>query len=86
MGTASFDSARAMLRACMCAAGPEPMMADAAFAVAQEPAWSPWRDTALWLLGEAHLLAGHLDEARALLAEASAVAAAIRQRRYGRHL
>jgi LuxR family transcriptional regulator, maltose regulon positive regulatory protein len=76
-GSASFDSARAMVRATMCAAGPGPMMADAAFAVAQEPAWSPWRDTALWLLGEAHLLAGHLDQARAALAEASTAAAAI---------
>ena len=73
-GSASFDSARAMVRAAMCASGPEPMMADAAFAVAQEPAWSPWRAEALWVLGEAHLLAGHLDEARAVLAEASAAA------------
>jgi LuxR family maltose regulon positive regulatory protein len=70
-GSASFDSARAVLRAAMCASGPEPMMADAAFAVAQEPAWSPWRAGALWVLGEAHLLAGHLDEARAVLAESS---------------
>src|SRR5215471_6599731 len=75
-GSVSFDSARAMLRAAMCANGPEAMLADAAFAVAQEPAWSPWRDTALWLLGEAHLLAGHLDQARSALAEASEVAAA----------
>ena len=73
-GSASFESARAIVRAVMCAAGPEPMMADAAFAVAQEPAWSPWRPDALWVLGEAHLLAGHLDEARAVLAEASAAA------------
>jgi LuxR family maltose regulon positive regulatory protein len=65
-GSASFDSARAMLRAVMCASGPEPMMADATFAVAQEPTSSPWRDTALWLLAEAHLLAGGLDEAGAL--------------------
>ena len=74
-GSASFDSARAMLRAGMCAAGPEQMMADAAFAVAQEPAWSPYRDTALWLLGEAHRLAGRTSEARSLLDEASATAA-----------
>jgi LuxR family transcriptional regulator, maltose regulon positive regulatory protein len=74
-GAASFDSARALLRAAMCASGPERMMADAAYCVAQEPAWSPWRDTALWLLAEAHLLAGHLDEARALFAEASTAAA-----------
>jgi LuxR family transcriptional regulator, maltose regulon positive regulatory protein len=74
-GSASFDSARAMLRSAMCASGPEPMMADAAFTVAQEPAWSPWRAEALWALGEAQLLAGQLDEARATLAEAAAAAA-----------
>jgi LuxR family transcriptional regulator, maltose regulon positive regulatory protein len=75
-GTASFDSARAMLRAAMCTAGPGSMIADASFAVAQEHTWSAWRDNALWLLGEAHLLAGHLDEARPLFTEASAIAAA----------
>jgi LuxR family maltose regulon positive regulatory protein len=74
-GSASFDSARALLRAGMCADGPEQMMADAAFAVAQEPLSSPWRDTALWALAQAHLLAGHLEEARASFAEASAIAA-----------
>ena len=74
-GTASFDSARAQLRAGMCAAGPEQMMADAAFSLTQEPAWSPWRDSALWMLAEAHLLAGDVDEARALFAEASIAAA-----------
>jgi LuxR family maltose regulon positive regulatory protein len=74
-GAASFDSGRAQLRAGMCANGPEQMMADAAFSLAQEPAWSPWHDQALWLLAEAHLLAGQLDEARALFAEASTAAA-----------
>jgi LuxR family transcriptional regulator, maltose regulon positive regulatory protein len=74
-GTASFESARALMRAGMCATGPESMMADAAFAVAHEPAWSLYRDSALWLLAEAHLLAGHLDPARALFADASATAA-----------
>ncbi|MGE5132984.1 MAG: LuxR C-terminal-related transcriptional regulator [Gemmatimonadota bacterium] len=73
-GTASFDSSRAMLRAFMCAAGPERMAADATRAVAQEPAWSPYHDVALWLLGEAYLLTDRLDEARALFAEASAAA------------
>ena len=76
-GTASFDSGRAQLRAGMCASGPERMMADAAFSLAQEPAWSLWRDQALWLLAEAHLLVGQLDEARALFAEASTAAARI---------
>ena len=76
-GSASFDSAKAMLRAAMCARGPESMMADAAFAVAHEPASSPWHDTALWLLAEADLLAGRVDEAQAAFAEASAAAATI---------
>ena len=62
-GSASFASARAMLRAVMCAAGPEQMLADAAFAVGAEPPWSPWRDTALLLLAEADLLAGDPEQA-----------------------
>jgi LuxR family maltose regulon positive regulatory protein len=74
-GSASFESARAMVRSAMCADGPETMMADAAFAVAQERDGSPWHAEALWLLGEARLLAGQLDEARVVLGEASAAAA-----------
>ena len=76
-GAASFDSARALLRAGMCASGPEQMMADAAYCVAQEPTWSPYHDSTLWVLGEARLLAGHLDKARALFAEASTAAAGV---------
>ncbi|HET9779231.1 MAG TPA: LuxR C-terminal-related transcriptional regulator [Propionibacteriaceae bacterium] len=73
-GTASFDSARAMLRVIMCPAGPEQAMADASFAVAAEPPWSPWRDQALCLRGEAHLLAGDVDQAEVWFAESSALA------------
>ena len=76
-GSASFESARAMLRAGLCASGPEQMAADAAFAASHEPAWSPWRADALWMLGEAHLLAGHACEARAAFAEGSATAATL---------
>ena len=76
-GTASFESARAMLRAAVCAAGPEQMMTDASFAVAQEPPWSVWRDTALCFLAEAHLLSGNVDQATALFAESSTLAAAM---------
>ena len=76
-GTASFDSARAMFRAVLCAAGPEQMMTDASFAVAQEPPWSVWRDTALCFLAEAHLLTGDVDQASAFFAESSTVAAAM---------
>jgi LuxR family transcriptional regulator, maltose regulon positive regulatory protein len=74
-GAASFDSARALLRAGLCASGPEQMLADAAFSLAQEPAWSPWRDTALWLLAESHLLAGRPNEAREAFGAASTAAA-----------
>jgi LuxR family maltose regulon positive regulatory protein len=76
-GSASFESARAMVRVAMCAWGPEQMMTDAAFAVAQEPAWGRWRAEALYGLGEAHLLAGHLEKARGLLTEALAAAVRI---------
>jgi LuxR family maltose regulon positive regulatory protein len=68
--SASFESIRAMVRTVLCAGGPEQMMVDAAFAVAQEPVSSSWRSEALWALGEAHLLAGHLDEARSTFTEA----------------
>ena len=74
-GSASFESARAMLRAVLCRDGPESMMQDARFAVAQEREWSPWRDTALWLLGEAHLLAGEREDAAACFVESSEYAA-----------
>jgi LuxR family maltose regulon positive regulatory protein len=74
-GTASFASARAMLRVIMCPSGPEQAMADASFAVAEEPPWSPWRDQALTLCGEAHLLAGDVKQADAWFAEASILAA-----------
>ena len=73
-GSASFESARAMLRAIMCASGPEQAMADASLAVSQEPSWSVWRDQALALAGEAHLLSGDPGRAEALFSE-SVVAA-----------
>jgi LuxR family maltose regulon positive regulatory protein len=74
-GSASFDSARAMLRAVMCPAGPAQLMADASFAVAHEPPWSPWRDAALLLCAEAHLLTGDVDRAAVLFKESSVLAA-----------
>lgn len=76
-GSASFNSARAMLRAAMCSAGPEQMMTEARVAVDEEPAWSPWRDTALVLLAEAHLLAGDREQAADLFAETASLGAAL---------
>ncbi len=84
-GTASFESGRAMLRAVMAAAGPEQAMSDASVAVAQEPPWSVWRDQALYLSGEAHLLAGDVDRAGALFAESAARGSHARQRRCARY-
>ena len=76
-GSASFDSARAMVQGMMCRAGPERMMQDASFALSQEPATSPWRDSALLECAEAALLAGAEDQASALFAEASPLARAM---------
>ena len=76
-GSASFESARAMLRAIMCPAGIDQMMADTSLAVEQEPPWSPWRDVAVALRAEALLLSGDTENARVMFTEASAVAAAL---------
>lgn len=71
----AFESARAMVRAAMCADGWERVLADGRLAVESEPAWSPWRDQALHLLGSGLLLAGEPNEARAAFVESSACAA-----------
>jgi LuxR family maltose regulon positive regulatory protein len=75
-GSASFGSGRGMLRSIMCPAGPEQALTDAALAVTEEPPWSPWRDQALCLSAEAHLLVGEIEEAVVLFSESVAVAAA----------
>jgi LuxR family maltose regulon positive regulatory protein len=64
-----------MLRAVMSADGPAVMTRDAELAVGEEPAWSPWRDSALYLLAEARLLTGDLEEAMTLLAESASLGA-----------
>ena len=76
-GSASFASARAMLRAAICASGPEAMQSDAAVALSEEPSWSPWRDTALCVGAEALLLVGEPEQAAAMFRETSSVAAAL---------
>ena len=75
-GSASFASARSMLRSVMCAGGPERAKADAEFAVESEPTWSPWRDQAYVLLGEALLLTGEREAATAAFAQCSTTARA----------
>jgi LuxR family maltose regulon positive regulatory protein len=76
-GSASFDSARAMVLAAMCRSGPQQMVTDAELAIAQEPSSSPWRDTALLVGGEAQLLVGDEDRAADLFAETSTLARAM---------
>jgi LuxR family maltose regulon positive regulatory protein len=76
-GTASFESARAMLRSMMCPAGPRQAMIDATLAVTAEPPWSSWRDQALVMSAEAHLLVGEVEQAVAQFTESSAMAATI---------
>lgn len=72
-GSASFESARAMLRSAMCAQGPERAMQDARIATEQEEPWSVWRYLAVYLEGEAHLLAGDRDRAVALFEESASL-------------
>jgi len=77
LGAASYESERAMLQAIMARRGPSDVLAKATYAVSQESLDSPWRPTALWLLGSAHVLLGDLDAADAafdatVAAEASA--------------
>lgn len=74
-GSASFESARAMLRTLLCAGGPDRMLSDASFAVEAEPPWSPWLDTAMYLCAEACLLVGDATRAAELFAAAAEMAA-----------
>jgi LuxR family maltose regulon positive regulatory protein len=73
-GTASFASARAMMRAFRCPAGARRSLSDAEYTLAHEPPWSPWRDLALAVGGEALLINGDSAGAEARFSEASAIA------------
>ena len=73
-GTVSFESGRAILRACMVRRGPDDAMVNAAYAVGLEPPGSPWRDLALWMLATARLMQGEADGADGTLADAVAAA------------
>jgi LuxR family maltose regulon positive regulatory protein len=75
-GSASFASARAMLRALMVRHGPQDALDNAAYAASAEPPGSPWRSQSLWLLGSARLLVDDVVAADAAFAES--VEAAVR--------
>jgi LuxR family transcriptional regulator, maltose regulon positive regulatory protein len=70
----SIDGWRALLRAKLCHHGVRQMRADAELALTLIPVDSLWRAPATLLLGISHLLAGDLDVADDLLAEAVEVA------------
>jgi LuxR family maltose regulon positive regulatory protein len=69
-GAASFESARAMLRAVMVRRGPDDANANAAFAVAAEGSGSPWRTLACEALALSHVLRGEASRADEVLAAA----------------
>ena len=69
-GSASFESARAMLRAVMVRRGPDDARENATLAAAAEGPGSPWRTLALELLASAHLMCGDATAADTVLANA----------------
>ena len=70
-GSASIDSWRAVLRAARCQGGAVKMHADAALAVQTLARWSPLRPSALLFYALSQWLAGEVDEADDLLADAA---------------
>jgi LuxR family maltose regulon positive regulatory protein len=73
-GTPSIEPWTAILRAMMCRAGKDEMRHDAARALAGLAEGSPWRPTALMLLGVGQLLEGETVAADEILAEAHTAA------------
>lgn len=71
-GSASFESQRAMLRAMMVRHGPHDALANALAAAAAERVGSPWRSTALGVVGAAHRMLGRMDEAAVAFAQGRA--------------
>ena len=69
-GAASFESARAMLRAAMVRRGPDDAVENAASAVAAEGPGSPWRTLACEVLALGHIMRGEASTADEVLAAA----------------
>jgi LuxR family transcriptional regulator, maltose regulon positive regulatory protein len=69
-GTASFESARAMLQAAMMRDGPDAAVANASFALHAEGTGSPWRSFAGDALALALMARGDNGDAETVLAEA----------------
>ena len=73
---ASFEAGRALVRASLCANGPEDMLRNTEFAVRQAPPGSPWHGPALYLRGEARLLNADRPSAERDLRDAADASAA----------
>lgn len=73
-GSASFESGRSMLRAIMCAHGPQQARSEVEFALAHESQFSLWRAQSLYLAGECELMLGNPEAAEGFFTEASQVA------------
>lgn len=69
-----FLSLRAMLRAAMCREGVRSAVSEAAFAVALQDSWSPWREQALKIQGTALFMNGDVIAAREAFTAASLLA------------
>ncbi len=52
----AFEAGRALVRASLCATGPEDMLRNTDFAMLHAPSGTPWHGPALYLRGEARLL------------------------------
>jgi LuxR family transcriptional regulator, maltose regulon positive regulatory protein len=70
-GGSSNDGWTALLQAALCRDGAERMRTDAEIALALVPTGSVWRPTVYLMLGISHLLAGDLDSADRVLADAA---------------
>jgi LuxR family maltose regulon positive regulatory protein len=82
LGTASFESARAILRAAMMRGGPDDAVANATLAVAVEGPGSPWRTLACAALALGHVLRGDASTADEVLATAVRSASASESQPY----
>ncbi len=69
-GSSAARPAISLIRAAMCADGPERMLSDAETALAGLPADSQWRPWALVMHGSAHVVLGEGERGDAILAEA----------------
>ncbi|MGV2983817.1 LuxR family transcriptional regulator [Microbacterium sp. AGC85] len=67
---APFEAGRALVRASLCAHGPEEMLRDALFAAENAPPGTPWHGPSLYLRGEARLLNADLPGAERDLTDA----------------